>query len=161
LARHEIIEVSCDRCGAVLDTAIVKPDRDFAVDGQQYRIDLCVIHTSEFDNVLAPFLVSARTTSGRRTRTAVRRRTSRSTAAGGSPKDIRTWARANGFSNVSDRGRVPREILAAWQAAQGSTPAANGANVRKGRTARKASPVRKRAASKRTSAAKKSAANGG
>lgn len=160
MARHEIIEVSCDRCGAVLDTAIVKPDRDFAVDGQQYRIDLCVIHTSEFDNVLAAFLASARPTSGRRTRTAVRRRTSRAAAAGGSPKDIRSWARANGFSSVSDRGRVPREILAAWQAAQGSTPAANGASSRRSRSAKKASPARKRAASRRTSAAKKSA-NGG
>ncbi|WP_434403269.1 Lsr2 family DNA-binding protein [Streptomyces sp. NBC_01353] len=31
---------------------------------------------------------------------------------------MRTWARANGYE-VPDRGRVPHEILDAWQQAEG------------------------------------------
>ena len=160
MARHEIIEVSCDICNAVLDIAIVTPDRSFAVDGQPYHIDLCVMHTQEFDNALAPFVALARTAPTRRTRTPVRRRASRSAAGSGSPREIRLWARANGFAKVSDRGRVPQEILNAWQAAQDGQRAANGTSAKpaRSRSPRKAGAPRKRASGRRSSAAKKAAA---
>ena len=39
-----------------------------------------------------------------------------------SSAELRAWARANGIA-VSERGRVGREVLHAWQAAAGSAPA--------------------------------------
>ncbi len=160
MARHEIIEVSCDICNTVLDTAVVTPDRTFAVDGQPFHIDLCVMHTKEFDTALAPFVALARTASTRRPRTPARRRASRSAATGGSPKEIRAWARLNGFANVSDRGRVPREVLTAWQAAQdGQSDDGAAAKVRRTRSARKATGSRKRASGRKASAATKATAN--
>jgi Lsr2 len=161
LARHEIIEVSCDICGAVIDTAVIKPDRNFAIEGQLYRIDLCVTHTNEFDNAVAQFVAHARSGSAARSRTTARRRTTRSGARSSGPSEIRTWARANGFPNVSDRGRVPREILTAFQAAQGAPAAASPVRTRAIRAPRKAAPAGKRASTRRASAAKKAAAGNG
>jgi Lsr2 len=161
LARHEIIEVSCDICGAVIDTAVVKPDRSFAIDGQQYRIDLCVIHGNELDTNLSQFVAHARSGSASRSRTTARRRTTRSGARSSGPSQIRTWARGNGFPNVSDRGRVPREILAAYQAAQGGSPAAPASGrARATRAPRKAAATRKRAGARKSAAAKKASAAG-
>jgi hypothetical protein len=157
LARHEIIEVSCDICGAVIDTAVVSADRAFAIQGQDYRIDLCVTHGNEFDNAVASFVGHARTGAAARSRTAARRRTTRSGARSTGPSEIRTWARANGFANVSDRGRVPREILAAYQAAQGASAPASPARTRATRSTRKASTTRKRGSTRKATAAKKSA----
>ena len=161
MARHEIIEVSCDICGAVIDTAITKPDRSFALDGQPYRIDLCVTHGNELDTNLSQFVAHARSGSATRSRTTARRRTARSGTRSSGPSQIRTWARANGFANVSDRGRVPREILAAYQAAQGGSPAAPApSRARATRAPRKAAAAatRKRAGARKSSAAKKASA---
>jgi hypothetical protein len=141
----------------VIDTAVIKPDRSFAIDGQQYRIDLCVTHGAELDNNVASFVAHARTGTATRSRTAARRRTARSGTRSSGPSLIRTWARANGFANVSDRGRVPREILAAYQAAQGSTAATTTGRARTTR-ARKASPARKRATTRKSGAARKASA---
>ena len=128
MARTEIIRITCDICGAVIDTAVGRGERSFAVDAQPYTIDLCMTHTSEFDTLLAPFMEAGRSTStSRPARAASRRRPARSAAAGGSPKEIREWARANGFARVSERGRVPSDILAAWHAAHSGSNGAGGA----------------------------------
>jgi hypothetical protein len=104
----------------VIDTAVAEGERAFAVDGQKYTIDLCIMHTSEFDNVMGPFTEAGRSTGSTRvSRSSSRRRPSRSGTSAGSPREIREWARANGFAQVSGRGRVPGEILAAYQAAHG------------------------------------------
>jgi hypothetical protein len=122
VARTEIVRITCDICGAVIDTAGARGERVFAVDGQKYMIDLCMTHTVEFDNVMAPFTEAGRSTGATRaSRPSPRRRPSRSAASGGSPREIREWARANGFAQVSGRGRVPGEILAAYQAAHGGS----------------------------------------
>ena len=130
MARTEIIRITCDICGAVIDTAVGTGERAFAVDAQPYTIDLCITHTSEFDTLLAPFMQAGRSTStSRPARVATRRRPTRSAAAGGSPKEIREWARANGFARVSERGRVPSDILAAWHAAHTASDGATSADA--------------------------------
>jgi hypothetical protein len=160
LARREIIEVTCDICGAVVDSAVVAPNRGFGVDGQRYVIDLCGLHRAEFDDALARFVSSARTAAGRPARAPARRVRSRSVSRTGDPKAIRAWARSNGFATISDRGRVPGAILDAWRASQNRAPASNGAQVRatKKKGGPGKTPSRKKASARKVSVAKKATA---
>ena len=48
--------------------------------------------------------------------TASRGRKTRATTSGPSARELRDWARSNGFE-VSDRGRVPAEVRDAFEAA--------------------------------------------
>ncbi|MGV9815798.1 histone-like nucleoid-structuring protein Lsr2 [Streptomyces cellulosae] len=87
----------------------------FSLDGKEYEIDLNDDHAAELRSALAPFVGAARKTSAARPK-GVRRL--------GSDKPfrdragVRAWARANGWPDLSDRGRVPAEILKAYDAAQ-------------------------------------------
>ncbi len=84
----------------------------FAIDGNQYEIDLTATNADRLRRALAPFVAHAR-----RAATPARRRSSSSRNAGGpSPAEIRDWARANGMS-VSERGRVSAEVREAYDAA--------------------------------------------
>ncbi|ADL71000.1 Lsr2-like DNA bridging protein [Mycobacterium phage Halena] len=92
-------------------------ERNFAVDGVEYHLDLSDKNAKAFDKDLAKWLEVA-TRVGRAER--VRRRTNRITHSGGEPglplAEIRQWARANGF-DISDKGRVSAEVVRAWKAA--------------------------------------------
>lgn len=82
----------------------------FALDGKTYEIDLNDANLNKLNEALSPFIENGRRTSG-----AVGRRSStRSTSsAGGNASSVRTWAREQGYE-VSDRGRVPKEIRSAY-----------------------------------------------
>ncbi|MFI8237618.1 Lsr2 family protein [Streptomyces sp. NPDC085866] len=85
----------------------------FGLDGREYEIDLNDAHTAALRDALAPFLGAARKTSGGRV--AVRR-----IGSTGPTRDlakVRTWARENGWPDLSDRGRVPGEVLNAYDQA--------------------------------------------
>jgi hypothetical protein len=43
------------------------------------------------------------------------------------PRQVRAWAQTNGFS-LGERGRIPREIMAAFQAKQAELTAVNESN---------------------------------
>ncbi len=99
---------------------------EFALDGVTYEIDLDEKNTAELRDALAQYVASARRTGGRRAagRTSTRRSggagtgTPRATSPGGydreTSKQIREWARTEGFE-VSDRGRVPNNVVEAWE----------------------------------------------
>ena len=101
---------------------------EFALDGVTYEIDLDEKNTAELRDSLAQYVASARRTGGRRASSSssgARRRsggagtgTPRATSPGGydreTSKQIRDWARAEGFE-VSDRGRVPNNVVEAWE----------------------------------------------
>jgi hypothetical protein len=146
LARSEIIEITCDICGMTLQAPVTTADRTFSVDGQHYTIDLCVTHMGELETTLAPFTAAARREPARAARGSVAARPARAGSARGDLSGIREWARANGFPNLSDRGRVPSQVLAAWQAA--------GGDAGSGR-ARRGAGGRVRRATKATSAGKR------
>lgn len=80
----------------------------FAVDGVTYEIDLnkenAAALRADFDKWIKP----ARRISGRRTRR------SAAPAAASDAGRIREWARENGYE-VSERGRIPAEIRAAYE----------------------------------------------
>jgi hypothetical protein len=117
MARKVLVEVVCDICGAVADNAT---DTQFSFAGQTYKVDLCDDHLAQFGQAVQPFVDAAEVVpAGRRaiavgaTRPALHRAPTRR-----DPKQtgaIREWARANGF-NLSDRGRIPSEVEAAYNA---------------------------------------------
>jgi hypothetical protein len=91
----------------------------FSLDNVAYEIDLSAKNIKAIEDALAPFMAAGRkvgrTTSGR--------------SGGGSRKAanpeldaIRHWASQNNL-RVSDKGRIPRDVVDAYNAAQTSKPA--------------------------------------
>ena len=85
----------------------------FAIDGTTYEIDLSDKNASKLRDALAPYLGHARKVSGGRRGP---RKAAASASLGPSPRLVRDWARSNGYE-VSDRGRVPADVIAAYEAA--------------------------------------------
>lgn len=84
----------------------------FGLDGASYEIDLSKKNAAKLRDALAAYVGAARRISGRG-----RVRGGRSRQAGGpSASAVREWARAEGYE-VSDRGRVPADVRAAYDAA--------------------------------------------
>lgn len=84
----------------------------FGLDGTSYEIDLNDENAAALRDALASYIGHGRKAGGSS------RRGRRSAAAnlGPSSKEIRDWARSNGYE-VSDRGRVSAEIRQAFDAA--------------------------------------------
>lgn len=89
---------------------------EFGVDGKNYEIDLSKVNAGKLRDALAEFVASAR-----RSAASVGRRRSAPAPAAGAPvrrptvdreqnQAIREWARKRGYK-VSDRGRIPSEVL--------------------------------------------------
>ncbi|MBM7518135.1 histone-like nucleoid-structuring protein Lsr2 [Nocardioides nitrophenolicus] len=86
----------------------------FGLDGAQYEIDLNDDNASALREALAPYVGHGRK-SGRGG--AGKRSGGRAAAAGGtSAKEIREWARDNGFA-VPERGRIPADVREAYESA--------------------------------------------
>ena len=83
----------------------------FGLDGTSYEIDLNDKNAAALRDALSAYVGHARKVSNRGRRT----RTTTTTAAGPSARELRDWARSNGFE-VSDRGRVPAEVREAFDA---------------------------------------------
>lgn len=94
----------------------------FGLDGTTYEIDLTDEHATELREALAPYVGHARKVSGsarrgRKTSAGAAGNGSAGSADGGpSAKEIREWARSNGYE-VPDRGRVSAEVREAFDAA--------------------------------------------
>ena len=116
MARKIVVQVSCDRCGREIDS---EDPIELSFDGTSYRTDLCEDHAAELAAALDPFLSSAERVEGR-SRVA-RPADGRSTTRRPTRRDpmqvaaIREWARANGYE-ISDRGRIPRDVEEAYNA---------------------------------------------
>jgi hypothetical protein len=83
----------------------------FGVDGNTYEIDLNDANAEALRSSVAGYVGHARKVTGGR------RPAARKASGGGTgTKAVREWARANGHE-VSDRGRVPAELVAAYEAA--------------------------------------------
>lgn len=83
----------------------------FSLDGVAYEIDLNVDNAAHMREALAPWVGGARRVGGRAR--SGRRGAARS--SGGKNTEIREWARTNGYA-VSDRGRIPADVKAAFDA---------------------------------------------
>ena len=92
----------------------------FALDGTEYEIDLNAKHSEELRSALGKYVTHARKMGGaarRGGRAAGRAR--RGTGPGLNTTEIRNWARENGY-DIKDRGRVPADLVAKYQAAVGA-----------------------------------------
>jgi hypothetical protein len=85
----------------------------FGLDGSTYEIDLSSKNAAKLRDAVAPYVGHARKVSGRRSAGG-----RRAAGAGNGPsaREVREWARANGW-NLSDRGRVAAEVRQAYEAA--------------------------------------------
>jgi len=87
----------------------------FGLDGTEYEIDLSTKHNEELRSALGTYLAHARKVAGTARRAAGRggrKASSADTVA------VRAWARENGY-DIKDRGRVPADLVAKYQAANG------------------------------------------
>jgi hypothetical protein len=97
---------------------------EFALEGVTYEIDLADDNAAKLRDNLARYVAAARKTSARRPgvrgadRSTGRGAGNGSVARSGYNRDtlraIREWAKQNGHS-VSDRGRLPLNVLHAWE----------------------------------------------
>jgi nucleoid-associated protein Lsr2 len=91
----------------------------FALDGTEYEIDLNAKHSEELRTALGKYVSHARKVGGAARRSG--RTAGRAARGAGSvlnTTEIRTWARENGY-DIKDRGRVPADLVAKYQAATG------------------------------------------
>ena len=91
----------------------------FALDGTEYEIDLNAKHSEELRSALGQYVTHARKVGGgarRAGRTAGR--AGRGAGSSLNTTEIRNWAREQGY-DIKDRGRVPADLVAKYQAATG------------------------------------------
>ncbi|MBM9461058.1 Lsr2 family protein [Nocardioides sp. zg-536] len=86
----------------------------FGVDGANYEIDLNDDNAEKLREALATYVGHARKVG--RSGGGAKRAKSGGDAGGPSAKDVREWARANGFE-VPDRGRIPADVREAYDKA--------------------------------------------
>jgi hypothetical protein len=92
---------------------------DFSLDGRHYQIDLSDENAAKLRDALAPYVGAARKAGGRGRGRAARQSVVAEKPARSSREEttaIRRWARENGHQ-VSERGRIPKSVLEAYQAA--------------------------------------------
>jgi hypothetical protein len=87
----------------------------FGLDGADYEIDLSGEHSNELRTALGKYIEHSRKVGG------TARRTARGRGAGSAvdTAKVREWARESGY-DIKDRGRVPADLVAKYQAAAGA-----------------------------------------
>ncbi len=139
MVKRQLVTFSytCDVCGdAIPDSDGERATRTISWEGASYSVDVCATHSSQLSDLLTDlqnFVDAGSRVSGGRGRRpgalsassskgARGRRPSASTPASGTaPKRgdlgaVRAWARANGHK-VNERGRIPGDVLVAYDAA--------------------------------------------
>jgi hypothetical protein len=81
----------------------------FGLDGSSYEIDLSDKNASELREALAGYIGVSR-------RIARTGKAYKKVTVGASAREIRDWAKSNGFS-VPERGRIPADVRTAFEAA--------------------------------------------
>lgn len=116
MARTTIVRLTDDIDGSAAVETV-----GFAVDGRSYEIDLSAEHADNLRHSLAQFIAAARNTGrGNASVAPGRVRPGRPSTADSSA--VRAWAKENGVP-VSNRGRIPEDVLAQYTSAQQATVA--------------------------------------
>jgi hypothetical protein len=91
----------------------------FALDGTDYEIDLNAKHSEELRSALGKYVSHARKVGGGARRAGrAAGRAGRGAISALNTTEIRNWAREQGY-DIKDRGRVPADLVAKYQAATG------------------------------------------
>jgi hypothetical protein len=114
-----VVSLIDDLDGSVADVTVT-----FGYQGQEYEIDLNQEHANEMRETLGSYAVHARTVRAHRQQHAGRgpRRTAASRQRSA---QMRAWATEHGFA-IKERGRVPVEVVEAYEEAVRGGPAADG-----------------------------------
>ncbi len=116
MAQRTIVQLTDDLDGKPISEGKGETIR-FSLDRQDYEIDLAEKNAKGLRNDLAKYVSAARRTGGGRS--AGGRGRGRSGSGSGrdyDPKAVRAWAESQGIQ-VSQRGRVPADLVAQFQAA--------------------------------------------
>jgi Lsr2 len=114
MAQRVVIEKLDDTSGKPADETV-----RFGIDGRELEIDLTAKNAAALRKVFDVYITHGRRVGGRRARTSGSPALSSPPRSGGKvdTKDVRQWATKNGYT-VSDRGRLPANVLDAYRAAQ-------------------------------------------
>jgi Lsr2 len=110
MAQKVTVELQDDLDGGPADETV-----QFGIGGTAYEIDLSKKNAAAFRRKVAPYIEHARK-AGR----GLRRRPGRTAASREHSGDIRAWAKDQGIA-VSDRGRIPANVVAQYEAATKGT----------------------------------------
>ncbi|WP_372671778.1 histone-like nucleoid-structuring protein Lsr2 [Amycolatopsis kentuckyensis] len=136
MAQKVLVEILDDIDGSTAAQTV-----QFGLDGVTYEIDLSDDNAASLRDELARYIAAGRRIGGRKVRVATGQSTTTSTTDRERNQQIRAWANANGYE-VSERGRLSSEVIAAYEQAQVAEAEAPAA-------------PRKRAPRKKVAAAKK------
>lgn len=128
MSRTTKLIITDDFDGTVIDEPDYK-SLQFAIDGAIYEIDVNADHRGEFMEMLAPWCEAATEMPKKFVGRSTARLAAVPSMPGQAPKRptrrdpvqvaaIRQWGRANGYE-ISDRGRIPREVEDAYNARNG------------------------------------------
>jgi len=123
-AQTRVVTITCDVCGKeIRDGTGDSPDVWDPYLGTVSEVDLCQADAVRLDRLVVPIqqfvadygrpvrkTVASQRSSGRTARSR------RGAKAGEHAKQARAWLQANGYA-IGDRGRVPAEMMAAYEAA--------------------------------------------
>lgn len=120
MAQKVTVQLVDDVDGSEADSTV-----EFGLDGVNYAIDLSADNANELRDALASYVASSRRTGGRKrsggkagkAAKAGKTTSAPSTADRERNQAIREWARQQGMQ-VSDRGRIPAEIVDAYDKAK-------------------------------------------
>jgi hypothetical protein len=117
MAQRTIVQLTDDLDGKPIAEGRGETVR-FALDRQDYEIDLGEKNAKAMRDAMTKYVSAARRVSGAARSAGRGRSSSRSTAAARDydPKAVRAWAESQGIE-VSQRGRVPAELVAKFQEA--------------------------------------------
>ncbi|GLY43670.1 Lsr2 family protein [Amycolatopsis sp. NBRC 101858] len=112
MAQKVLVEILDDIDGSTAAQTV-----QFGLDGVTYEIDLSDDNAAALRDELARFIAAGRRIGGRKVRVATGQSTTTSTTDRERNQQIRAWANANGYE-VSERGRLSSEVIAAFEQAQ-------------------------------------------
>lgn len=122
MAKEVLVLTRCNLCRSAIENDNDVRSVVFIVDGVGHQLDLCPNDfkgfsdaVREFSSVSEPYQ-PPRAKGSSNGKSSETNRTS-ALAEGLDPEAVREWARANGFENVSDVGRIRQEILLAYREA--------------------------------------------
>jgi hypothetical protein len=114
MAQKTIVQLLDDMDGGDADESVT-----FGLDGVEYAIDLSSKNAGKLRKALTPFVEKAQRVGGRKQRGGGTRSAVKAGGDRAQNQAIREWARTQG-EKISDRGRIPAELVAKFQAAHGS-----------------------------------------
>ncbi|MET7996212.1 Lsr2 family protein [Amycolatopsis sp. NPDC005232] len=111
MAQKVHVEMVDDIDGSIADQTV-----PFSLDGVSYEIDLSEDNAAALRDELARYVTASRRVGGRKVRMAAGQAPRATSSAADRERNrlMREWAEANGFK-VSDRGRLPAEIVKAFE----------------------------------------------